>query len=167
MSISLQLKNDLKNPWLRTILGIVAVTVTVNLAFVFYAYWSPPQLVAKDYYEKGKQYFHEEIKREQQAGDAWRLQLLLAPTLSANQPQTLRLYAMDHQGNPVQSGEATLYAYRPNSDRDDFKRELKWVDGGTFAAEVAFPLPGKWDLIAQVRSGEQKYDVAQRIDVQR
>ncbi|MBI3901880.1 MAG: FixH family protein [Nitrosomonadales bacterium] len=167
MSISLQLKNDLKSPWLRTILAIIVVTVSVNLAFVFYAFWSPPQLVAKDYYEKGQNYFHEEIKREQQAGAAWRLQLLIPPRLDVRQPQTLRLYAMDHQGNPLRSGEATLYAYRPNHAQEDFRQELKLVDDGTFAAEVAFPLPGKWDLIAQVRSGDQKYDVAQRIDVQR
>jgi nitrogen fixation protein FixH len=167
MALSVQLKNDLKNPWLRSILGIVAATVTVNLLFVFYAYWSPPQLVAKDYYQKGQDYFHQNIQREKQAADAWRLQLLLAPELTANRPQTLRLYVMDHQGTPLQNGEVTLYAYRPNSAKDDFKRELKQVDNGTYAAEVGFPLPGKWDLIAQVRADGRKFDVAQRINVGR
>ena len=167
MALSVQLKNDLKNPWLRSILGIVAVTVTVNLLFVFYAYWSPPQLVAKDYYQKGQDYFHQDVLREKQAADAWRLQLLLAPELTANRPQALRLYVMDHQGIPLQNGEVTLYAYRPNSAKDDFKRELKPVDRGTYAAEVSFPLPGKWDLIAQVRADGRKFDVAQRIDVGR
>lgn len=165
MNMSLQLKNDLRNPWLRAIIASIAIAVSVNLVFVIYALKSPPQLVAKDYYEKGKSYFHEEIKREQRAGQAWRLQLQVPPQPGVNRAQTLRLYVMDHQGNPLKTGQAVLYAYRPNSARDDFKQKLERVDGGTFAAEVAFPLPGKWDLIAQVSSGEQKYDVAQRIDV--
>lgn len=167
MSMSMQLKNDLKNPWLRTIIAAVAVTVSINVAFVFFAFSSPPQLVSKDYYAKGQKYFHEEIKREQQAVSAWRLQLLAPPVLAVNQSQILRLYVMDHQGNPMNTGKAMLYAYRPDNVKADFSQELKLVDNGTFAADIAFPLPGKWDLIAQIKSDEQKYDVAQRINVQR
>ena len=167
MNLSLQLKNDLKSPWLRAIIATLVLTVGVNLAFAFYAFRSPPQLVAKDYYENGENYFHEESKRERQAASAWRLQLLVPPQLDVNRPQTLRLYVMDHQGNPLKTGQAVLYAYRPDSARSDFKQELKLADAGTFAADIAFPLPGKWDLIAQIKSGDQKYDVAQRIDVRK
>jgi nitrogen fixation protein FixH len=167
MGMSLQLKDDLKNPWLRTILAGVALTVTANVVFVLYAFSSPPQLVTQDYYAKGQKYFHEEIKREAQAASAWRLQLLVPPVLTVSQSQTLRLYVMDHQGNPLKTGKAMLYAYRPNNANADFSQELKLVDNGTFAADIAFPLPGKWDLIAQIKSDEQKYDAAQRINVQR
>lgn len=167
MSMSLQLKDDLKNPWLRGILAGVAIVVTINVIFVLYAISSPPQLVTKDYYEKGKNYFHEEIKREKQTASAWRLQLLVPSLLAVNQRQTLRLYVMDHQGNPLKTGQAVLYVYRPDKADADFRQELKLVDNGTFAADVAFPLPGKWDLIAQIKSGDQKYDVAQRIKVRR
>ncbi len=167
MSMSLQLKDDLKNPWLRGILAGVAIVVTVNVVFVLYAISSPPQLVTRDYYEKGKNYFHEEIKRVQQTASAWRLQLLVPSILAVNQPRTLRLYVMDHQGNPLKTGQAVLYVYRPDNADADFRQELKLVDSGTFAADVAFPLPGKWDLIAQIKSGDQKYDVAQRIKVRR
>jgi nitrogen fixation protein FixH len=167
MSMSLQLKNDLKSPWLRAILAGVALMVCVNMAFIISAYKSAPQLVSKDYYQKGQDHFNVEIKREQQAASAWRLQLLVPPALAVNQSQTLRLYVMDHQGNPLKTGKAMLYAYRPDNANADFSQELKLVDNGTFAADIAFPLPGKWDLIAQIKSDEQKYDVAQRIDVRR
>ena len=165
--MSAQLKNDLKSPWLRGILAVVGVTVSVNLAYIIYAFWSPPNLVAKDYYERGQNYFHEEIKREQETREAWRLQLLVPPQLRTGQAQTMRLYVMDHQGKPLQSGQAVLFAYRPNSEASDFKQELQYADPGTFSATLSFPLPGKWDLIAQIRSGEQKYDVAQRINVEK
>jgi nitrogen fixation protein FixH len=167
MGISAQLKNDLKSPWLRAILGVVGVTVSLNLIYIVYAFWSPPNLVAKDYYEKGQNYFHEEIKREQAAGDAWRLQLLAPDKPRMNLDQDYRLYVMDHQGRAVNFGQVTLFAYRPNASQSDFKQELHYVDTGTFAASLRFPLPGKWDLIAQIRSGDQKFDVAQRINVEK
>jgi nitrogen fixation protein FixH len=167
MGISAQLKNDLKSPWLRAILGVVGVTVSVNLAYIIYAFWSPPDLVAKDYYEKGENYFQEAIKREQAAGDAWRLHLLAPDKPKVNLEQDYRLYVMDHDGQAVNSGQAVLFAYRPDGSQSDFKQELHYVDSGTYAAMLRFPLPGKWDLIAQIHSGEQKYDVAQRIDVEK
>jgi nitrogen fixation protein FixH len=167
MAINEQLKNDLKSPWLRAILGVVGVTVSVNLVFIIYAFWSPPDLVAKDFYEKGQNYFHEEIKREQEAGDAWRLQLLAPDKPKMNMEQDYRLYVMDHQGHAVNSGQVVLFAYRPNASRSDFRQELHYVDTGTYAATLRFPLPGKWDLIAQIRSGDQKFDVAQRINVEK
>lgn len=167
MSMSLQLKNDLRSPWLRAILASVALVVCVNLAFIINAYNSAPQLVAKDYYQKGQNYFHEEIKREQQAASAWRLHLLVPPGLAVNQQQTMRLYVMDHQGNPLKTGVAMLYAYRPSDASADFSIPLKLVDNGTFAADISFPLPGKWDLIAQIKTDDQKYDVAQRIKVRK
>jgi nitrogen fixation protein FixH len=167
MSMSLQLKNDLRSPWLRAILASVALVVCVNVAFIANAYNSAPQLVAKDYYQKGQNYFHEEIKREQQAASAWRLHLLVPPGLAVNQQQTMRLYVMDHQGNPLKTGVAMLYAYRPSDASADFSIPLKLVDSGTFAADISFPLPGKWDLIAQIKTDDQKYDVAQRIKVRK
>jgi nitrogen fixation protein FixH len=167
MAMSEQLKNDLKSPWLRAILGVVGVTVSVNMVYIIYAFWSPPDLVAKDYYEKGKNYFHEEIRREKAAGNEWRLQLLAPDKPKMNMEQEYRLYVMDHQGRAVNSGEATLLVYRPDNSRSDFRQELHYVDSGTYAATLRFTFPGKWDLIAQIRSGDRKYDVAQRINVEK
>jgi len=165
MGMSEQLKSDLRNPWLRGILGVVGVTVSVNLVFIIYAFWSPPDLVAKDYYERGKNYFHEKIKRENIENTSWRMQILAPDHPRLNQPQTYRVYIMNHAGQAIHSGQVILFAYRPSGAESDFKQQFKMVDNGTFAGTLTFPLLGKWDLIAQVRSGDQKYDVAQRINV--
>lgn len=165
MALSEKLKQDLRNPWLRGILAVVAVTVTVNVGFIIYSFRSPPNLVVADYYEKGKTYFHEERERELAAKTAWRLQLLTPETPRLNQAQTYRLYLIDHGGTPVDSARVTLMAYRLDDARHDFQNELPHVDVGTFAGEVTFPLPGHWDLIAQVRSGDRSFDTAQRIFV--
>ncbi len=165
--LSAQLKQDLKNPWLRGILAVVGVTLAVNFAFISYAYISPPNLVVKDYYERGKSYFHDEHLRAEAAATAWRLQLLLPNTLNVDKAGTCRLYVMDHQGKPIRAGKVTLKAYRPSDARHDFSVELRLTDAGTFTAPVTFPLPGHWDLIARIDADGQHFDTAQRIFVQR
>jgi len=163
--LSEQVKQDLKNPWLRAILGTVAVVVAVNIVFIAYAFITPPNLVVKDYYEQGKNYFHDRDARQKASATAWRLQLLLPDAIQANSPATCRLYVMDHQGNPVRSGIVHVSAYRPNDASYDFSIELKVVDAGTFAAPISFPLPGNWDLMARIDADGQRFDSAQRIFV--
>jgi len=89
--LSEQVKQDLKNPWLRAILGTVAVVVAVNIVFIAYAFITPPNLVVKDYYEQGKNYFHDKDARQKASATAWRLQLLLPDAIQANSPATCRL----------------------------------------------------------------------------
>jgi nitrogen fixation protein FixH len=165
--ISEQLKQDLKNPWLRAILGVVGVTLIVNFCFITYAYMFPPNLVAKDYYERGKEYFHDEKTRQKAAPTAWRLQLLMPSKMHINQAQTARLYVMDHQGKPVKKGKVTLKAYRTDDASRDFTISLKISDAGTFVAPITFPLPGHWDIIAGIHMGDQHFDTAERIFVEK
>jgi len=163
MGLSLKLKQDLKNPWLRGILIIVGTTVMVNTAFIIYAFKTPPNLVVDDYYERGKEYFHAEKAREQ--AEAWRLALLTPEVPTVGQEQTYRLYVMDQAGAPIKDGKVTLMAYRPSDTRRDFTLPLGYVDSGTFAGSASFPLPGNWDLIAAVESDGKTFDIAQRIFV--
>jgi len=162
-----QIKEDLKNPWLRIIIAAVGITVAVNILFITYAFISPPNLVVEDYYEQGKNYFHDAKVRDDAASTAWRLQLMLPDQITANEPTTCHLYVMDKSGNPVRSGNAILTAYRPNDASHDFDIELQRTDAGTFTAPVTFPLPGHWDLIARIDSDGQRFDTAQRIFVQK
>jgi len=165
--LSAQLKQDLKNPWLRGILAVVGVTLVVNVGFISYAFIFPPNLVVKDYYERGKNYFHAEHVREKAAPTAWRLQLMLPNTLKVNKTGITRLYVMDHQGKPVRSGKVILSAYRPSDADHDFNVELRLTDVGTFAALIVFPLPGHWDLIVRIDAGDHHFDTAQSIFVQK
>jgi len=165
--LSEQVRQDLKNPWLRGILAVVGVTLVVNFGFIGYAYYSPPNLVVTDYYERGKNYFHDEHLRDEAAPTSWRLQLLLPSTVKANQTATCRLYVMDHQGKPMRSGKVMLKAYRPSDASQDFSVVLQLTDAGTFTAPVTFPLPGHWDLIAQVDAGDQHFDTAQRVFIEK
>jgi len=161
------LKEDLRNPWLRGILLVIGTTVAVNVAFITYAFLVPPNLVVQDYYERGKNYFHDENVRKEGLPTAWRLQLMLPDKLKVGISETGRLYVMDHDGKPVQSGKVVLNAYHVSNASHDFKIELKQSDVGTFTAPIAFPFLGEWDLIARIDAGEQHFDTAKRIFVEK
>jgi len=156
--LSERLKEDLKNPWLRIILAAVGITVTVNIVFITYAFISPPNLVVKDYYERGKEYFHDAKVRDDAASTAWRLQLMLPNKVTTNKVVTCRVYAMDNSGTPIATGHVILSAYRPSDASHDFDIELQRTDRGTFSAPVSFPLPGHWDLIARIDSDGKHFD---------
>jgi len=158
------LRDDFKNPWFLMVLGLIAVALAGTVWMAIIAGSTSPGLVSEDYYEKGKNYFHK--APEEQKSSQWRLNLLVPAKASVGQPQLYRFYVIDDAGKPLAGGAATLYAYRPSDASADFRVKMKLSDVGTFTASVAFPLPGTWDLIAQVESQGKQVDIAQRLFVQ-
>jgi len=165
--LSENLRKDLKNPWLRAILITIAITVAVNVVFISYAFFAPPNLVVKDYYERGKDYFHDANLRQEALPTAWRLQLMLPKRMQVNQSVDCRLYVMDHEGKPIESGKVMVSAYYASDATHDFSVSLQRVDTGTFLAPIRFPIQGHWDLIASIDRGEQHFDTAQRVFVEK
>lgn len=157
----LHLKDDFRNPWFLGILGLIGVALAGTIWMAMIAGATSPGLVTEDYYEKGKNYFHEAPAR--QNAPAWRLSLLAPAQTKSGQPQVYRLYVIDEQGKPMRNGSATLYAYRPSDAGADFSVPMQLSDAGTFTASTTFPLPGTWDLIAQIESQGKKHDIAQRL----
>lgn len=166
MPRKVQWKEDLKHPWVLALIGIISASVLANLIMGLAAIWSNPGLVARNYYEKGQNYFHTEAKRQRELAKKWRLYLMAPDTPRVGQEQIYRLYFMTAEGAPASQGAATLFAYRPSDAGKDFQIPLSYADIGTFAAPIRFPEHGKWDLIGQVEIDGQRVDVAQRIFVE-
>jgi len=160
----INLKEDFKNPWFLMVLGLIAAALAGTVWMAVIAGSTSPGLVSEDYYEKGKNYFHQ--APEKKGTSQWRLNLLAPAGAKVGQLQTYRFYVIDDAGKPLKAGTAVLYAYRPSDAKADFRVEMELTDAGTFTASVAFPLPGSWDLIAQVESQGRRVDIAQRLFVQ-
>ncbi|OIO70591.1 MAG: hypothetical protein AUJ57_08255 [Zetaproteobacteria bacterium CG1_02_53_45] len=161
MAAASHLKEDFKNPWFLGILALVGVALAGTIWMAVVAGQTSPGLVSEDYYEKGKNYFHETPKAEQ--GPQWRLSLMAPPTPVVGQSQIYRLYVVDEAGHPVSGASVVLYAYRPSDANADFEVKMTQADAGTFTAPVSFALPGTWDLIAQVKSNGRSFDITQRV----
>lgn len=159
------LKEDFKNPWFLAVLGLIGVALAGTIWMAVIASSTSPGLVSEDYYEKGKNYFHETPKETTAPG--WRLNLLVPPVPKVNEAQNYRLYVIDEAGKPVSTATITLYAYRPSDANADFSVNMVKSDLGTFIAPISFPMPGTWDLIAQVESAGKRVDITQRLFIEK
>lgn len=165
MATKIAWKEDFTDPWFLAVVGLIGAALTATISMIIIAFSASPDLVNRNYYEKGEGYFSAGEKQRQQLADLWRLNLVTAGQPAVGEPQTYRLYVVSPDGKPVREGEAILFAYRPSSAKDDFQTGMKRTDIGTFLGEVVFPLPGTWDLIAEVQLRGQSFDVSRRIFV--
>ncbi|NWF38545.1 FixH family protein [Mariprofundus sp. NF] len=163
MAAELHLKEDFRNPWFLGILGLVGAALAATIWMAVIAGQTSPGLVSEDYYEKGSNYFNK--TPEQKNLPQWRLNLMTPDKPVVGQSQTYRLYAVMESGKPVSSASVTLYAYRPSDANADFKLTMQQRDPGSFSVVASFPLPGTWDLIAQIQADGKQFDVVQRIFV--
>ncbi|HKI60136.1 MAG TPA: FixH family protein [Mariprofundaceae bacterium] len=161
--LEVHLKEDFKSPWFLAVLGLIGVALAGTIWMAVIAGSTSPGLVSEDYYEKGKNYFHEAPKEA--SGPQWRLNLLVPATPSVDVAQNYRLYVIDEAGEPVSTGKITLYAYRPSDAEADFSVKMVKADAGSFVASVTFPLPGTWDLIAQIEASGKQMNVTKRLFV--
>lgn len=154
------LREDVRNPWFLGVVGLVAAALIGTIWMSVLAFSSSPQLVVENYYETGKNYFH---KRPDDPATAWRMNLMPPAGAKVTVSQSYYLYAISHDGEPLAGGKAKLFAYRPDDGSADFSVPMRQLDPGQFVAEVAFPLPGTWDLIGQVEANGESHDVSLRV----
>lgn len=156
-----------QNPWVWLLVGIMATALIVNGVLITLAFTSTPSLVVDDYYEKGKSYFYNEAKAEQNASRlGWKLEFDLPKTPRLGGTESYLVRAMDRDGMPIEGGRAELAAFRPVQEGHDFSVKLRDLGAGYYGSDVNFALPGNWDLIVTVHKGEDSLDVAKRIFVQ-
>ncbi|MDX1592984.1 MAG: FixH family protein [Gammaproteobacteria bacterium] len=148
-------------------LALVAVVLLANVTMVVLAVTTSPGLVVEDYYERGRAYAETRAAQKLAHPDTWEVRLDLPQPVRLGIPVGVRVAAKDERGLPVHAERARFFAYRPSDAKADFEQPMVTEAPGVVGAEVTFPLPGIWDLIVQVESGDKVYDMARRIAVRR
>jgi nitrogen fixation protein FixH len=155
-----------RNPWVLGWFGIVAVFLGVNAIFIVLAITSSPGLVIEDYYEQGRQYEKNAIKRLVAHNKLqWESKMEVPDTITLNKAGTYRFSAVDSRGLPVKDADVQVVAYRPSDANADFTTTLQPVAPGLYQASLSFPLPGIWDLNIKVQRGEDRLEMVQRLSV--
>ena len=165
MNISQHNKEALKNPWVLGMLVFLITFLTANAVFIYLAFKSPPNLVVKDFYERGKAYSAMEKKIEQEKKLGWSGVIMVPADSRVNQNQTFEVVIQGKNSAGLNLDTVTLHAYRPSDARADFSVEMKKTQTGMYAAELIFGLPGIWDLIVEAKQGEQEFMIAKRISI--
>lgn len=164
--VSQSSKRALRNPWVLGWLALVAVVLGVNIFMITLAFVTNPGLVSKDYYEKGRSY-ERTVQSRMAARSAlgWDLALEAPGQIVLQRPAAFRLHVADKVGLPLGGAEVTMRAFRPSDADADFVMPLAEVTAGQYVGDLQFPLKGVWDLIVEVRQGENSYEIARRVSV--
>jgi len=156
-----------RNPWVIGWFAIVVLFLGVNALFIVLAVVSNPGLVVEDYYEQGRQYENNAIKRLAMHNNLqWESKLEIPEIITLNTADRFRLSAVDARGLPIRDADIKIIAYRPSNAGADFTTALHAIAPGLYEASLSFPLPGVWDLNVKVQHGEDRLELVQRLSVQ-
>lgn len=153
-----------RSPWVRAWVGLILVFLSANLVMVVLAIRTNPGLVVANYYERGQQYEQTLLSRMSKV-PPWRSRVDLPADFLVDQSSPVRLSIVDLAGTPVEVEAVTFYAYRPSDARFDFQVPMQREGSGQYRADVRFPLIGVWDVLVNVRRGEEDNNLGQRITV--
>jgi len=165
--ISQSSRQALRNPWVLGWFVMLAVVLTANIGMITTAVVTNPGLVNENYYERGRNY-ERNMRRQQAARAALGWEMLFSPPAQprAATPEPYRFTARAADGSPLRGAEVRLFAYRPADAGADFQVPLREVEPGRYEADATFPLKGIWDLIVEIRHGDNRNDLAHRLIVQ-
>jgi len=149
MSSQIEPRSSRWIPW--TFVGLFAVMLIANGALVFFALDSWTGLSTKHAYQRGITYNRVLADERVETALGWRL----ATSLVATEPGRGRIEVRieDRAGTPVDDAEVRALLRRPLREGFDAKVALDALGGGRYAAAVAVPLPGQWEVRVLARRG--------------
>ena len=155
----------LKSPWIRGLIAMMAVIVTVNIIMITVAFKSSPGLVVDDYYEKGKNYNKSLEKMAAQKALDWEVHLSAPEKIELGEKTRYGLTVVDRSRSPLLADKVEIYAFRPSDVAADFSVQMIPQGAGQYAVDLMFPLPGVWDLVVSIVKGDDQFEVTERIFV--
>jgi nitrogen fixation protein FixH len=159
-------RQALRNPWVLGWIALVTIVLGVNIFMVTMAFTTGPGLVHEDYYERGRDYERTiETRIAARAALGWKLKLESARAIKTGQPAAFNLFVEDKVGAPLANANVMVNAYRPSDAESDFVIPLAEKVPGQYVGDLVFPLKGIWDVIIEVKQGEDAYQITRRISV--
>lgn len=124
MNISQKNSQALKNPWVLGFFAFLLIFLTANAIFIYLAFKSPPNLVVKDFYERGEAYEETQKRIEKEKALGWTGIIMAPSAMRVNQIQTYEVLIQGKNSTSLNLDSVTVYAYRPSDARADFSLEM-------------------------------------------
>lgn len=157
--ISKTSKSGWRHPWVIGLVGLIGVTVIIQVGYIIVAFMTFPGLVNKDYYDNGQNYSRH-IRDRESARKAlgWTAQVELPDTVVLGATQTYRYIITDKAGKPVHGEKVVMYAYRSSDASADFNVPMIEAAPGRYEATATFKLKGHWDVIFSVANASKNFN---------
>ena len=154
----------IKSPWVWGIGGLFLLFVTVQVYMVSIAVSVKPDLVTKDYYERGQSFTERsKLKSDEKKALSWKMALLFGE-IKKEKPALFTLSITSKSG-AEDADEVLLFVYRPSNAKKDFQRAMVKTVEGSYEAMLTFSEAGNWDIIAVAKKDGKEMDLAERIFV--
>lgn len=163
--ISQHNKEGLKNPWVLGLILFLCVFLIMNAIFIYLAFRQPPNLVVKDFYERGQDYHvtQKQIEREKQLG--WSGMILVPAKIRVNHKHNIEVIIQGKNSSVLTLDTVEFHAYRPSDSRADFMAIMQQKSVGNYETDIQFSLPGVWDVIVEAKQGDDKLLLTRRVSV--
>jgi nitrogen fixation protein FixH len=178
-----------RQPWHwgpMVIVGFFVFLVILFSLFILVAEWGlPPMLISKvlphhsaqvssifpgvishDFQQKEALYneYLEQLRRQRERG--WQVHKGWLQQPVTGQPAMFRVVAKTGGGEPLRGAEVTGQFLRPSDSRLDVAFSMREIEPGTYEAAVNLPAAGTWDLVLQLRKGEDLHEIRAATAVQ-
>ena len=119
-----------------------------------------PGVVAHDFHKKEALYneYLQQVERQRQRGWQVRKGWLTDPV--AGEPAVFRVEARTRTGEPLAGATVTGRFLRPSGSALDVVFELAEREPGVYEAALTLPAAGAWNLVLQIRQGEELHEVS-------
>lgn len=148
-------------PWM--FVGGFAIIVAVNGALIYFAQTSFSGLDTEHPYERGLTYNQTLEAAAAQDKLGWHGAISLGKAM--NGQHELAVLFADKDTKPIEGLEVTAYLRRPSNEGMDQTIQLHHQGSGRYAAEIALPAPGQWDVRIVARQGETSWQESERLFV--
>jgi len=125
-----------------------------------------PGTVSHDYQEKEALYNDYLRQVERQEARGWQVRKGWQHAPVAGQPATFVVAVSDREGRAVSGASVDGRFLRTSNSRDDFGFAMDEVASGEYRVTLAMPLHGLWNLVLQIRRGEDLHEVRATTSVQ-
>ncbi len=156
-------KRAWRNPWVIGWMALLVVVLLANIGMITLAFVTGPGLVDKDYYEHGRDFERNRLKRlAVRNALGWTAHLDMPEKNLQGVPAIYRFSVVDREGVPVDNLEARITTYRPSDADADFSVPMERYAPGMYQAKLNFPLKGHWEITVSVKHGDESYDFIKR-----
>jgi len=125
-----------------------------------------PGTVAHDYQKKEALYnaYLQQVEEQQQRG--WQVQKGWEAQPVVGQPAVFLVRVHDAGGQPIEGASVSGRFLRTSNSAFDQSFEMIEVTPGSYRLETRLPLPGLWQLVLEVRRGEELHEIRALTSVQ-
>jgi len=120
-----------------------------------------PGTVVRDFRKQQDEFNQFQQRMQVQQERDWQVQKGWLGEARASQPSRFKLRVTDRDGRPISDARVSGTFLRPGDSRLDqaFRMQEQSDDPGSYLVELVLPEAGHWELLLQVRRGEDLHEI--------